>query len=93
MGYQALVHEQEDDVAVAVEDLSVGTEAKVHCLQGGEDRIVTLVEDIPLGHKFALRDIGKGEKVVKYNAPIGKAVEAIAKGAHVHVHNLKSLRW
>ena len=42
------------------------------------------------GHKYALRDIAEGENVVKYGMPIGHAVRAIAKGEHVHVHNVKT---
>ena len=40
------------------------------------------------GHKYALRDLAEGENVVKYGMPIGHAVRAIAKGEHVHVHNM-----
>ena len=40
------------------------------------------------GHKYALRDIAEGENVVKYGMPIGHATRAIAKGEHVHVHNV-----
>ena len=42
------------------------------------------------GHKYAVRDIGKGEKVIKYGYPIGIASENIKKGDHVHSHNLKT---
>ena len=42
------------------------------------------------GHKYALRDIAEGENVVKYGMPIGHATRAIAKGEHVHVHNVKT---
>ena len=42
------------------------------------------------GHKYALRDIAEGENVIKYGMPIGHAVRAIAKGEHVHVHNVKT---
>ncbi len=42
------------------------------------------------GHKYAVRDIGKGEKVIKYGYPIGIASESIKKGDHVHSHNLKT---
>jgi altronate dehydratase len=45
---------------------------------------------IPLGHKLARRDIKKGEKILKYGAPIGSATRDIAAGSHVHVHNVKS---
>lgn len=43
-----------------------------------------------LGHKIARRAIGKGEKIVKYGAPIGRATEDIAAGDHVHIHNVVS---
>jgi len=42
------------------------------------------------GHKYALRDIAEGENVVKYGMPIGHATKPIAKGEHVHVHNVKT---
>ena len=42
------------------------------------------------GHKYAVRDIEKGEKVIKYGYPIGVASENIKKGDHVHSHNLKT---
>jgi len=49
--------------------------------------------DIPLGHKIALRDFKVGDTVIKYGGDIGRAVEPIKKGEHVHVHNLKTKRW
>ena len=45
---------------------------------------------IPAGHKFALKDIPKGEKVIKYGEVIGIAKENIKNGEWVHVHNVKS---
>ncbi len=42
------------------------------------------------GHKYALRDIRAGEPVIKYGSPIGHATQDIAKGEHVHSHNLKT---
>ena len=38
-------------------------------------------------------DVTKGKAVIKYGREIGKAVKPIAKGAHVHTHNLKTMRW
>jgi altronate hydrolase len=52
---------------------------------------VTPLSDIPMGHKVALRDIKKGEPVIKYGFPIGEATEDIPKGGHVHSHNLHTL--
>lgn len=51
---------------------------------------ITPLEDIPRGHKIALRDIREGEDVLKYGAPIGRALKPIPKGSHVHVHNLST---
>lgn len=51
---------------------------------------ITLVDDIPAGHKIAMRPIRAGEAVIKYGYPIGRASQDIAAGAHVHSHNLQS---
>lgn len=53
---------------------------------------ISLVDNgnIPAGHKFALRDILKGEYVIKYGEVIGRATENIQKGDWVHTHNVKS---
>ncbi|MBQ9910450.1 MAG: altronate dehydratase [Lachnospiraceae bacterium] len=60
-------------------------------LQKGEEVFgVRLLEDIPQGHKVALRDIEEGAPVIKYNAPIGYAKEKIAKGSWVHTHNVRT---
>lgn len=42
------------------------------------------------GHKYAVRDIEKGEKIIKYGFPIGVATEDISMGEHVHSHNMKT---
>jgi len=49
-------------------------------------------ENINFGHKIALTDIFKDEKVIKYGEVIGYAIQNIKKGAWVHVHNLQSNR-
>ena len=46
--------------------------------------------EIPAGHKIALRDIGKGEAVIKYGAVIGRATAPIRAGEWVHTHNLRT---
>ena len=43
-----------------------------------------------LGHKLARRAIARDEKVIKYGVPIGRATVPIARGDHVHVHNVRS---
>ncbi len=46
--------------------------------------------DIPAGHKYALRDIKSGEKIIKYGQIIGRAKCDIKQGEWVHTHNVKS---
>ena len=46
--------------------------------------------NISNGHKYATRDIKKGENVIKYGMPIGHATEDISRGEHVHTQNLKT---
>lgn len=46
--------------------------------------------DVSSGHKYAIKDIKKGENVMKYGSPIGHATEDIFKGDHVHTHNVKT---
>ena len=87
------MHESADDVGVAVEDLKKGSIVGAVTLEGDAVGAIRLMQDVPLGHKVAMRDLPKDKPVIKYGRPVGKAVAAIAKGEHVHVHNVKSLRW
>ncbi|MBQ9448276.1 MAG: altronate dehydratase [Acholeplasmatales bacterium] len=72
-----IIHES-DNVAVVLRPFSKG-----EVVAG-----VTLLEDIPQAHKVALKDIQKGEDVIKYGSPIGHATELIKKGMHAHTHNI-----
>ena len=74
-----------DMVAVALRPLKAGDTVSFG------DGEVTLTEDLPMGHKAALREIRKGEAVIKYGFPIGEATEDIPEGAHVHTHNMHTL--
>ena len=76
---------ERDMVAVALKPLKAGE--TVSC----GDTEVTLLDDLPMGHKTALRDIRAGEAVIKYGFPIGEATQDIARGQHVHTHNLRTL--
>ena len=73
-----------DNVAVALRPIAKGETLNV----AGTD--VTMAEDIPQGHKFALRPIKAGEEVIKYGFRIGYAKEDIQTGQWVHVHNVKT---
>jgi len=69
-----------DTVAVCREAQTKGT-----VLDG-----LTLIDDIPAGHKVALKAMAAGDWVWKYGFPIGKATAAITPGQHVHTQNLES---
>lgn len=73
-----------DNVCVALKELKKGREITV------SDITVTLLQDIPAGHKFALEAIEADNLIVKYGFPIGFAKENIEKGGWVHTHNLKT---
>ncbi len=73
-----------DLVAVALTPLSAGAK-----IQAGE-QTVTLLEDIPQGHKFALSAIPAGNPIIKYGNPIGVAKQDIPTGSWVHIHNIKT---
>ena len=89
-----VLHDPKDSVAVVVvEGVKAGDALTGLILD--EDRTITLqcTEDIPLGHKVALRDMAEGDTVIKYGVDIGRVVQPIRKGAHAHVHNVKTKRW
>ncbi len=75
---------ENDNVAVALRPIAKGTSLDV-----AGARVVT-TEDIPQGHKFALRPIKEGEPVIKYGFRIGFAKQDIETGAWIHVHNVKT---
>ncbi len=85
---RVIVINEKDNVATALQGLSAGAEVSVE-IQGRLQRI-TILSDIPMGHKFALKDMEKGEAVIKYGEPIGQGRTKIARGEHVHVHNVTS---
>lgn len=72
----------EDDVAVALADLEPGAHVSI------DGTPLDIAEPIPRGHKVALRDIAAGETVRKLGWPIGRTTRNIARGSHVHTHNL-----
>jgi (2R)-sulfolactate sulfo-lyase subunit alpha len=93
MKHGLLLHEPDDDVGVAVLDLKKGATVGAVTLEGKPVGNVKLIDNVPLGHKAAMRDLVKDKPVIKYGRPVGKVVAAIKRGAHVHTHNVKTLRW
>lgn len=88
-----LAHAEGDSVAVAMRDLPAGPAEGGYLAAVDHSLTVTLAEPVRLGHKFALRDIPAGERVIEYGVPIATATEDISTGQHAHVHNLRSIRW
>jgi len=89
-----VLHDPKDSVAVVVvENVKAGMQLTGLILD--EDRTIELpcTQDIPIGHKVALRDMAVGDTVIKYGVDIGKVVQPIRKGEHAHVHNIKTKRW
>ena len=94
MAYKFLIHEPSDSVGVAVVDIKAGEKVAGTFLHDHTKSLEVLARnDVPLGHKIALKDVPEKGNVVKYGVVIGGASKAITAGDHVHVHNLKSVRW
>ena len=89
-----LVHDAGDTVGVAVvERIEAGQRLTGWVMENDETIQIEAHDPIPLGHKIALTDIAEGDTIIKYGHDMGKAVAAIAKGHHAHVHNVKTKRW
>lgn len=73
-----------DNVVIAVAPIKSGTVVR----EG--DTSITVRDDIPMGHKIAVRGIPAGADVIRYGNPIGHAKADIASGQWVHVHNIKT---
>lgn len=93
MSHDALVHHDIDDVAVVIHDVAAGEQVRAVDLTGQEIAVIEAIEPIPLGHKIALRAMPAEHRVIKYGRIIGRATQSIARGAHVHTQNVKSIRW
>ena len=77
-----------DNVAVAIEPIAKGDRLEAR----GADLGVTAKSDVTIYHKVAIRDIPKGEPVVKYGEHIGLAAEDIPAGTPVHTHHVENHR-
>jgi (2R)-sulfolactate sulfo-lyase subunit alpha len=89
-----LVHDNKDTVGVVVvEGLQAGTD--MLCVITADNSSFNLMakSDVPIGHKVALTDIRSGDTIWKYGQDVGVAKANIAKGEHVHTHNMKTKRW
>ena len=73
-----------DNVAVAVHPLFSGETVEIDGLR------LTLSEDIPAGHKFALMDLHAGDNVIKYGFPIGHLTADAHAGSRIDHSKLRT---
>lgn len=89
-----LVHDHGDNVGVVVvEGLTAGTRMLAVVTADNSAFEIEAKADIPIGHKVALAPLKAGDTAVKYGEDIGRFVADVARGEHVHVHNLRTKRW
>ncbi len=89
-----IVHDKTDTVGVmVVENAQAGEELTGWIMESDETIAIKALDAVPLGHKIALKEFKAGETVLKYGHDVGRSVAPIAKGNHVHVHNMKTKRW
>lgn len=90
MKKNAVVINAKDCVATAIVALKAGDKANMFV--GSTTLEIVLNEDIPYGHKFAIKRMARHEEVYKYGESIGRATQDINIGDYVHVHNVESER-
>lgn len=75
----------DDNVAVAIHPLKKGENITVN-----DQNIITIQEDIPAGHKVALKDFNVNENIIKYGYPIGHTIIPISQGYWVNEKNIRT---
>lgn len=85
------VNDKDNVATIFANGITDGTVVEVRDPRGNMEEI-TVIGDVPYGHKIALKPIHKGELIIKYGEEIGIASADIVKGEYVHVHNLESMR-
>jgi (2R)-sulfolactate sulfo-lyase subunit alpha len=88
-----VLHDAGDTVAVAVvEGIQAGAKLTAWVMDDDSTIDIIALQDIPMGHKIAMKDMQVGDTVLKYGVDIGKVVVAAKVGEHAHVHNIKTKR-
>ncbi|MFQ5895793.1 MAG: UxaA family hydrolase [Nitrospinota bacterium] len=82
---------KDDSVATCLGSVKAGEEVEI-LFEGKRGRRLKANQEIPYAHKVALKDLKKGESVLKYGLSIGSASANIREGDYIHVHNLESNR-
>lgn len=84
-----VIKQGKDNVAVVSGDVKKGD---CVCYRDGTHKVkMTALENIPIYHKICIRDLKKGDIVVKYGEGIGRVMEDVKRGGYIHIHNLGRL--
>ena len=73
-----------DSVVVCLKPFAKGEQIQV------DDQTITINQDTPAGHKILIKDVTKGENIIKYGYPIGHARQNLEAGDWVNENNLKT---
>ena len=89
-----IIHDEKDNVGVVViEKITPKQDCTCWIMENDKTVNIQSLNEIPLGHKIAMVDFNEGDTILKYGHDIGKVVQSIKKGEHVHVHNVKTKKW
>jgi (2R)-sulfolactate sulfo-lyase subunit alpha len=89
-----VVHDENDSVGVVVvEGVKAGDSLNGWIMDQDKEIAFKAMNDIPIGHKLAIKPLAKDATVIKYGTDIGRVVAPIGVGEHAHVHNIKTKRW
>ena len=91
---QFIVHDENDSVGVVtVEGLKTNDTVTGWVMDQDKLIDIKINQDIPIGHKLAIKKLNKDDTVIKYGADIGRTIANIKVGDHLHVHNVKTKKW
>ena len=89
-----VVHDEGDSAGVVVvEGVTAGDQLIGWVMDQNKTLEFAAKQDIPIGHKLAIKALSAGDTVIKYGVDIGKTIAPIEVGEHLHVHNVKTKRW
>jgi altronate dehydratase small subunit len=86
---KVIVQDGSDSVGVALVPLVAGEVLNIRI--GTETRTLTILNDIPRYHKFAVIDLPDGAEVRKNGEIIGRMMRMATMGEYIHTHNLTGL--
>jgi altronate dehydratase small subunit len=89
---RAMLMNEKDSVATALENLAENDVVRIVLPSQEKVTELNVRQNVPFGHKLAIRVIAEGDMVIKYGEGIGRASTDIGTGEYVHIHNVTSNR-